>query len=475
MSDALRFTADDLRLRRLNQAPADASGEFVLYWCMAYRRGSDNAALAYAIERANELGLPCVVYESIRPDHPYASDRLHTFALECARDTAAALAERGILHAFFLPGTASEAKGVVRKLAQRAAMVVSDDAPGSIFEAQHTAVARAIDRAYVVVDDACGVPMALFPKLEVAARTLRPKLLRVRDAWVRPLHEPRPKVAAPRVAWPFDPVDLQRADVARLVAACAIDHDVAPVEETPGGSVAAETRLARFVRDRLAGYATDRNDPSRDATTGLSAYLHWGAVSARRVALSVRAEAEDRGAKEAGDALLEQLLVRRGLAYNFAARSKDPTSYDAMPGWAKETLATHGADKRTLVSPEDLEGARSPDELWNAAQLELRARGVIHNYARMLWGKLVLPWMPSPRAAHALLIGLNDKYALDGRDPDGWANIGWCFGLHDRPWPERPVYGTVRTMTSRSARSKLDFESYLDRARGWRDAAIVAG
>ena len=117
-----------------------------------------------------------------------------------------------------------------------------------------------------------------------------------------------------------------------------------------------------------------------------------------------------------------------------------------------------------------LEAARSPDELWNAAQLELRARGVIHNYARMLWGKLVLPWMPSPRAAHALLVHLNDKYALDGRDPDGWANIGWCFGLHDRPWPERPVYGMVRTMTSRSARSKLDFESYLDRARAWRDA-----
>jgi deoxyribodipyrimidine photo-lyase len=312
--------------------------------------------------------------------------------------------------------------------------------------------------------------VALFPKQEHAARTFRPKLLKVRDAWLLPLHEPRPKVAPKPVAWPFDPVDLARADIARLVASCAIDHDVAAVAETPGGSRAAEQRLARFVRDRLAGYSTDRNDPSRDATSGLSAYLHWGAISARRVALAVRDESAERGATEAGEALLEQLLVRRGMAYNFAARAKDPTSYDALPAWAKDTLAAHGKDRRTIVAPEDLEGARSPDELWNAAQLELRARGVIHNYARMLWGKLVLGWMATPRDAHALLIRLNDKYALDGRDPDGWTNIGWCFGLHDRPWPERPIYGTVRTMTSRSARTKLDFESYLDRARGWRDA-----
>jgi deoxyribodipyrimidine photo-lyase len=470
MAETLRFSPDDPRVRRLNDAKGGSRGDYVLYWCMAYRRARDNAALAFAIERANELGLPCVVYESIRPDYPHASDRLHTFAIECARDSAAALAHRGLTHAFFLPRTPKEAAGVVRKVAARAAMVVSDDSPGFIFEAQHAAVARAAPCPYVVVDDAAGVPMALFPKQEHAARTLRPKLLKARDAWLRPLHEARPKVDPKPVAWPFDPVDLAKADVAALVASCAIDHGVPAVDETPGGSRAAEERLARFLRSHLAGYLTDRNDPSRDATTGLSAYLHWGAISARRVALAVREAAEERGAAEAGEALLEQLLVRRGLAYNFAARAKDATSYDAMPAWAKEALALHSKDKRTIVSPEDLEAARSPDELWNAAQLELRARGVIHNYARMLWGKLVIAWMASPRAAHALLVHLNDKYALDGRDPDGWANIGWCFGLHDRPWPECPIYGTVRTMTSRSARSKLDFESYLDRARQWRDA-----
>jgi len=183
----------------------------------------------------------------------------------------------------------------------------------------------------------------------------------------------------------------------------------------------------------------------------------------------VRDEATDRGATESGDALLEQLLVRRGLAFNFAARTPDYASYDALPPWARATLAAHAKDPRpSLVSREDLDAARSPDDLWNAAQLELRARGTIQGYARMLWGKLVLTWAQEPRDAHATLVHLNDRYALDGRDPDGWANISWCFGLHDRPWPERAIFGTVRCMTTRSARSKLDFDGYLDQARAWR-------
>ena len=166
------------------------------------------------------------------------------------------------------------------------------------------------------------------------------------------------------------------------------------------------------------------------------------------------------------NALLEQLLVRRGLAFNFAARSRDATSFDSLPAWARATLAAHAHDPRpAIVSPADLEAARSPDALWNAAQSELRDRGIIHGYARMLWGKLVLTWTESPPDAHAILVHLNDKYALDGRDPDGWANIGWCFGLHDRPWPERPILGMVRAMTTKSARRKLDFEDYIARRR----------
>jgi deoxyribodipyrimidine photo-lyase len=468
----LRFIESDPRVRLWNEDPVrrkEGGAAYVLYWCQAYRRARDNAALAYAVERANELGLPCLFYEAIRPDYPYASDRHHTFALECARDNAHDCEAQGIAHAFFLPRTPDDARGVVAKLAARAALVVSDESPGFVFPAQNAAAAKRAGCAFLTVDDATGVPMALFPKEETAARTLRPKLLKVRDAWaLRPLHEPPAHVPAPaRLSLPFEPVDLARADLASLVASCAIDHDVPPVAEAPGGARAAEARLAQFVSRKLDGYASDRNDPSRDGTTNLSPYLHWGAISARRVAIAVRDAAVERGAVDSGDALLEQLLVRRGLAFNFAARSASPMRYESLPAWARATLAKHAPDKRpSLVSLADLEAARSPDPLWNAAQSELLHRGTIQSYARMLWGKLVLTWTKTPAEAHAILVRLNDRFALDGRDPDGWANIGWCFGLHDRPWPERPIFGTVRTMTTKSARSKLPFEDYIARDFG---------
>jgi deoxyribodipyrimidine photo-lyase len=183
-------------------------------------------------------------------------------------------------------------------------------------------------------------------------------------------------------------------------------------------------------------------------------------ISARRVAL----EARSWGKGAALDAFLEQLLVRRTLSFNFARARADHAGYTALPAWARKTLAAHARDRRYAdLSLSDLEAARSPDELWNAAMRELRERGVIQPYARMLWGKLPLLWMQSPEAAHAAVMHLNDKWALDGRDPNGYANVSWCFGLHDRPWPERPVFGNVRAMTSASARKKLDFEGYITR------------
>jgi deoxyribodipyrimidine photo-lyase len=461
--ETLRFTADDPRVRRLNARPEAARGEYVLYWMQAYRRGRDNAALAYAVEQANRLGVPCVVYEALRPDYPHASLRLHTFVVEGVRDTAADLEARGLAYAFFLPRTPAEARGVVARLAARARLVVSDDFPSFVLPGHHSAAAARAQCAYVVVDDCAVVPMALLAKPEVAARTIRPKVLRALDAWLGPLHEPRPRVDPPaRVDWPFDPVDPDRADVGALVAACAVDRSVPAVPDTRGGSREAEGRLRAFVRGPLATYDTDRNDPSREATSGLSPYLHFGMVSARRVALEARAW----GHGEALEAFLEQLLVRRGLAFNFARSRPDHAGWSALPEWARATLQAHARDRRYAdVTLADLEAARSPDPLWNAAMRELRERGTIQPYARMLWGKLPIAWMGRPEDAHAAIVHLNDRWALDGRDPDGYANVSWCFGLHDRPWPERPVFGTVRMMTSASARRKLDFEGYIERWR----------
>jgi deoxyribodipyrimidine photo-lyase len=462
MPDALlRFRDDDPRVRRLNDKPirgGASGGEFVLYFMQAFRRMSDNAALDWAVERANELRSPCLVYEALRPDYPHASDRIHRFVLQGARDNASRAKERGLAHIFFLPRTPAQARGVVAQLTARAALVVSDDFPSFVVPPQNKAAALRADCAYFVVDDCAVVPAAVLAKEEV--RTIRPKVLRGLKDWLLPLDEPAPRIAAPfSLDLPFEPVRLEGANVDALVSSCAIDHGV-PGVEACGGSVAGEGRLDAFVRGALATYDTDRNDPSRDAVSQLSPYLHFGMVSARKVAL----EARSWGHGPAIDAFLEQLLVRRALSFTFARTRPDHALYSALPGWARKTLSAHASDRRYAdLTVADLEAARSPDELWNAAMRELCARGTIQPYARMLWGKLPLLWMREPAAAHAAMVHLNDKWALDGRDPNAYANVSWCFGLHDRPWPERPVFGSVRAMTSASARRKLDFEEYVTR------------
>jgi deoxyribodipyrimidine photo-lyase len=464
MIDPLPFGPADPRLRRLNEKPVATRGDFVVYWMQVFRRADDNAALAFAVGRANELGVPCLVYETLRPDYPHASDRLHRFVLEGARDTAARLAARGIAHAFFLPRTTDEARGVVAKLAERARLVVSDDSPTFVVRKQNATLAERVPCALFVVDDCAVIPMALMASEELGARTLRPKVTRALDAWLRPIAEPAPRVRMPpRIDLPFAAVDLTNVDaraMRELVAGCAIDHGVPPVDGAPGGSREAERRLAAFVRGPLSTYDADHNDPSREAESGLSAYLHFGMVSARRVALEARAWGRGAGL----EAFLEQLLVRRALSFHFARCRPDHAEWTALPAWARATLEKHAADPRDIeMSLPDLEAAQSPDDLWNAAMNELRHRGVIQSYARMLWGKLPLLWMSRPERAHAAMVHLNDKWALDGRDPNGYANVSWCFGLYDRPWPEREVFGTVRTMTSASARRKLDFEGYIER------------
>jgi deoxyribodipyrimidine photo-lyase len=464
MVDPLPFGPADPRVRRLNDRPVATRGDFVLYWMQAFRRADDNAALAFAIERANDLGVPCLVYEALRSDCPHASDRLHRFVLEGARETAIRLADRGVAHVLSLPGTPDEARGAMAKLAARARLVVSDDFPGFVVRAHSAAVAQRAPCAFFVVDDCAVVPMALLAGPEIAARTIRPRVAGALEAWLRPLMEPAPHVRPLEgLDLPFPAVDIAKAgprELGTLVAACAIDHGVPPVEETPGGTREAERRLAAFVRGPLATYDTDRSDPSRGAGSGLSPYLHFGMVSARRVALEARAWGHGAGLA----AFLEQLLVRRALAFHFARCHPDHAEWTALPAWARATLEEHAADRRHAeLSLADLEAARSPDELWNATMNELRTRGVVQPCARTLWGKLPLLWMKRPQEAHAAVRLLNDKWALDGRDPSGYANVSWCFGLHDRPWPQRAIFGKVRAMTTGSARRKFDFEGYVER------------
>jgi deoxyribodipyrimidine photo-lyase len=468
---------DDLRVRAWNDRPVrpGGQGDYVVYWCQAARRAVDNPALELAVARANELELPVVVYEALRPDYPHASARFHAFVLECARDAAAALAARGIAHGFFLPRTAEEARGVAAKVFARAALVVSDDHPSFVYPRQNARAAAACGCAYLTVDDTTIVPLARFGAHEHAARTLRPKLHRVLDEHLAPVVEIEPRRRG-TVDWPFEPLDLARLEGARLdaaIAACAAggtDARVRPVRDRPGGARAAEARLRAFLAREGRRYDTARDDAVADETSGLSPYLHFGAISARRCALAAR-EALPQPAR---DAFLEQLVVRRALAFNHAAREPLHARWEGLPAWARETLEAHAGDPRGGdAGPCDaatLERAASPDRVWNAAQRDLVEHGRMHNVMRMYWGKQLLPLLASPREAFDFAVAMMDRYALDGRDPNTYTGVGWCFGLHDQPFPERAIFGKVRPMGLGALKKRFDVEAY---ARGVRQPSLL--
>jgi deoxyribodipyrimidine photo-lyase len=277
---------------------------------------------------------------------------------------------------------------------------------------------------------------------------------------------------------PADPDLLAGGSLASL----PIDHSVPPVEGTRGGAAAARRALARFLDDRLPRYGEARNDPAEQVTSGLSPYLHFGHLSAHEAFAAVaerqgwtpqRLAADGRGAKQGwwgmsaeAESFLDELITWRELGYNLAARRPDDHDrYESLPDWAKRTLAAHTSDDRPhLYTREDFAAARTHDDLWNAAQGQLLTEGRIHNYLRMLWGKKVLHWSASPQDALSTLIDLNNRYALDGRDPNSYSGIFWCLGRFDRPWaPERPIFGTVRYMSTESARRKFKVDGYVAR------------
>jgi deoxyribodipyrimidine photo-lyase len=451
---------DDERVQRWNDRPiaTGRAARYVVYWMQANRRAVDNPALELAVAEANRLGLPVVVYEALRPDYPFASDRLHRFVLEHARESAKRLARRGIAHGFFLPADREAARGVAAKVMSHAALVVSDTHPSFIFPRQNAAAAAAASCAYVTVDDNCIVPMARTGNHEVAARTIRSKLMKALDGFLHPTREISPKVRAGEMEWPFAPENLASLDLDAAVARCAIDHGVRPVADRVGGSDAARDQLASFLLGAGKKYDEGRSFAPKEWTSGLSPYLHFGAISARAVAMAAR----DALVGPARDAFLEQLVVRRGLAFNHAATEPRHAEWEAVPAWARASLLEHAGDpRREGKSEAELEAAQSGDAVWDAAQRELRVRGRMHNVLRMYWGKRLLELLPDPVTAFRFGVRMWDKYSLDGRDPNTYTGVGWCFGLHDQPFPERAIFGRVRPMGQGALKKRFQLGDYV--------------
>jgi deoxyribodipyrimidine photo-lyase len=455
----------DLRTTTLNNYALNIQGRYVLYWMQMYKRSSHNHALNKAIHIANELKLPLVVYEGLKYYYPWASDRLHTFILEGVEEKQAAFTKMGIRYLFYLQKDKDAPGNVVADLAREAALLVTDDFPCFIIPEHNRHIAQRVQIPVLAVDSNGMIPMSLLQKEEYAARTIRPKIHRLLPGFVAPMKTPTVHVRATDLDLACPETEVAASGLAQLVAACSIDHSVAPSEVYAGGEAAARKRLKHFVAHILPHYDEWRNRPERDGCSRLSPYLHFGAISAQQI---YQAVVEAEAPQAAKDAYLEELIVRRELSFNFTRHNSQYASLEALPQWVKGTMNKHAADKRPVVyTPEQMEAGTTGDTLWNATQHELRRTGELHNYMRMLWGKKIIEWTPSYEEAFALMEHLNNKYALDGRNPNSYAGILWCFGKHDRAWgPERPVFGTLRYLSSDSWRRKVDAKAYIAKYGG---------
>jgi photolyase PhrII len=448
------------RVRVMNTAAVNPDGRFVLYWMHHAVRGHENPALDTALMLANHLRLPVLVYQGLGGCHRHNSDRHHTFIMEGARDVQEELGQRRIAYAFHLARKPAES-GPLPKVAQMAALVVTELFPAPPMTRWTLNLARKVDTALLTVDSACIVPMQLLKKSYARAFQFRKDTQaeydsRIRQRW----SEVEPEVDPCREKLGFDAIDFTGADIAGLCATCQIDHTVGPVAHTPGGSTAGYARWDMFKKKGLKGYARLRNDAAIRFPRGvsrMSPYLHHGHVSPFRIAREA-ARAGSAGAEK----FLDEVLIWRELAHNFCFHHSRPETLAVLPEWARRTIEDHRNDRRqTLYSWEDLARAQTGDPLWDAAQRSLLIHGELHNNVRMTWGKAFLPWVEKPERALQWMIDLNHRYALDGNDPNSYGGLLWCLGLFDRPFkPPQPIVGTLRPRSTRSHAERLDVAAY---------------
>jgi deoxyribodipyrimidine photo-lyase len=451
------------RVQILNDGEENPRAEYVLYWMQIFKRTTYNHALKFAIEQANDRKLPLVVYEGLKFYYPWANDRLHTYILEGVEEKRRAFERIGARYVFYLQKDKNSPKQTVKKLAERAALIVTDDFPCFIIPEHNRAIVEKACIPIYAVDSNGVIPLAKFEKEEYAARTIRPKINRILDEYLKPFEEARLAIKKPNLEIECPDTEVTERNLSKLVAECAIDHAVAPSPIYHGGERNAQKRLKHFVEKILPNYHASRSKPEYDGVSRLSSYLHFGFISALEIALAVKAA---NAPAEAKDAYLEELIVRRELSYNFTRHNEDYASLKSLPEWVYKTMREHVGDRRPeIFTQKQMERCETYDELWNATQREMNLTGEVHNYVRMLWGKLVIQWSPDYETAFAALDDMNNRLCLDGRNPNSYAGILWCFGKHDRPWKERPIFGKMRYMTSKSTGEKFDSASYINWTR----------
>ncbi len=442
---------EESRVQFLNRK-SPLKGEYVLYWMQASQRVEHNHALEFAVGQANENKLPLIVYFGVTENFPEANERHYHFMLEGLREVRKKLHDKGI--GMVIEHSSPEI-GVVN-LAHNASLIVCDRGYLHIQKDWRRYVAERIGCPLIQVESEVIVPVeTASPKEEYSAATLRRKLFKNLVNYLVPLPEETPFIDSTRLA--FESFNIENIDMA--LSGLNIDRSVKPVSNFTGGTSHAKKRLEMFLDVTIPRYHELRNDPNENAVSNLSPYLHFGQISAAYVALQVT-----RQNSPGNQAFLDELIVRRELSMNYVHYNKCYDSYEGLPDWAIRTLRDHEFDKRPyLYSAQELEKARTHDEYWNAAQKEMMETGKMHGYMRMYWGKKILEWTADPAEAFSTALYLNNKYELDGRDPNSFAGVAWCFGKHDRPWGRRPVFGNVRYMSADGLKRKFDIDKYTGR------------
>jgi deoxyribodipyrimidine photo-lyase len=442
------------RIQRLNDAP-EHSGRYVLYWMQTSQRPDHNPALEHAVRRANALGLPIVVGFGLMDDYPEGNARHYTFMLEGLAKTQQALARRCIQ----MVVQHGHPADIALKLGADAALIVADRGYLRHQKQWREKVAVEANGAVDMVEGDVVVPVEVVSdKAEFAARTIRKKLHRHIEDYLVELRATPVKRGSLDLS--FKAMDIRDPHAAedRL----KLDRTVPAVSRYQGGPAEARRLLRAFTHHHLEQYTQHRNKPEHSDISHMSPYLHFGQISPVRLALKVRQAKQGEAADR--EAYLEELIVRRELACNYTHFNSHYDQYRSLPDWARQTLHAHRADARPYVySRQQLEAADTHDPYWNAAMREMTSTGYMHNYMRMYWGKKILEWTATPEEAFETALYLNNKYFLDGRDPNSFANVAWIFGLHDRPWQERDVFGKVRYMNANGLRRKCDTDRYIEK------------
>jgi deoxyribodipyrimidine photo-lyase len=460
--------AGDPRVTVRRGGVPDADGKCVVYWMQRAQRGVDNHAVNLAVAIANELGLPLVVYFAGISNFPHANLRHYVFLQQGLPDIEEDLAKRNI--SFVMRRAPYESHEKLLHDAG-AAMVVGDENPMRVPEQWRKELAEKLRIPFWTVDTDVIVPSKLIEKAQYGAYTIRPRLYRALPEYLVAYDNPHAKVAWKRPKG-FQADDL-REDMTRGWK--DFDRSVGPVDTFSGGTHAGLKRLHLFTSKLLKSYATDRNKPEVDGTSGMSPYLHYGHLGPQTIALAVaKAAAGDAALVEAKESYFNELIAWRELAVNFVkfctAAGTDYQTPAVAENWARKTIAEHAKDEREhLYTLKQLEAAETYDELWNAAQIQMVEQGWMHNYMRMYWAKKILEWTPDVATAMKYAVYLNDRYFLDGRDPNGYAGIAWSMvGKFDRPWFDRPVFGKIRYMSGGSTGKKFNSKRYVKQMRGLR-------